>query len=58
MVEGLCMGRYRVALSRRIRPGMEEAFEAAIEEFARRSLHAPGTTVVRRIGAMTSSHSN
>lgn len=44
------MSQFHVAITRRIRPGMEAAFESALQDFARRSLHAPGTRGVYLLG--------
>jgi antibiotic biosynthesis monooxygenase (ABM) superfamily enzyme len=37
-------GPVYIAATRRVRPGMEEQFKAALQQFVRRSLEAPGTT--------------
>jgi antibiotic biosynthesis monooxygenase (ABM) superfamily enzyme len=52
------MSRYHVATTRRIRPGMEAEFEAALRDFAKRSLHAPGTTGIHLVGPVPGSPSN
>ena len=44
------MDQVHFAITRRIKPGMESEFEAALREFARQSLHADGTTGVHLIG--------
>jgi antibiotic biosynthesis monooxygenase (ABM) superfamily enzyme len=44
------MDQVHFAITRRIRPGMEAEFEAALREFARQSLHVDGTTGVHLIG--------
>ena len=52
------MSRYHVAITRRIQPGKEAQFEAALREFARKSLHAPGVTGVHLVGPVPGSNSN
>jgi antibiotic biosynthesis monooxygenase (ABM) superfamily enzyme len=52
------MSRYHVAITRRIRRGKEVEFEAALGEFAKRSLHTSGTTGVHLIGPVPGSPSN
>jgi antibiotic biosynthesis monooxygenase (ABM) superfamily enzyme len=44
------MDQVHFAITRRIKPGMESEFEAALREFASQSLHADGTTGVHLIG--------
>lgn len=52
------MSRYHVAITRRIKPGREAEFEAALREFAMLSLHAPGVTGVHLLGPVPRSSSN
>jgi antibiotic biosynthesis monooxygenase (ABM) superfamily enzyme len=40
------METVHVAVTRQVKPGWESAFEEALREFARESLHVSGTTVV------------
>ena len=51
------MSGYDVAITRRICPGKEAEFEAALREFAKRSLHASGTTGVHLVGPVPGSSS-
>lgn len=44
------MSAVHVAVTRQVKPGSEPAFEAALREFARTSLHFPGTTGIHLIG--------
>jgi antibiotic biosynthesis monooxygenase (ABM) superfamily enzyme len=44
------MDQVHLAITRRVKPGMERAFEDALREFARQSLAVPGTTGVHLIG--------
>ena len=44
------MEQFHVAITLKVKHGKEEEFEEAIRDFARRSLHAPGTTGVHLIG--------
>lgn len=46
------MGRVHIAITRRVKPGREREFEAALREFARESLHEPGTMGVQLIGPL------
>jgi antibiotic biosynthesis monooxygenase (ABM) superfamily enzyme len=43
------MNSVHVAVTRQVKPGCEAAFEEALREFARESLHIPGTTGVHII---------
>lgn len=43
------MNAVHVAVTRAVKPGFESAFEAALREFARESLHVQGTTGVHLI---------
>jgi uncharacterized protein len=43
------MKTIHVAVTRQVKPGCESAFEKALREFARESLHIPGTTGVHLI---------
>jgi antibiotic biosynthesis monooxygenase (ABM) superfamily enzyme len=52
------MSRYHVAITRRIKLGREAEFEAALREFAKLSLHAPGVTGVHLVGPVPGSSSN
>jgi antibiotic biosynthesis monooxygenase (ABM) superfamily enzyme len=52
------MSQFHVAITRRVRPGMEAAFESALQDFARRSLHAPGTKGVHLLGPVPGGKSN
>ncbi|MCO6045040.1 antibiotic biosynthesis monooxygenase [Aeoliella sp. ICT_H6.2] len=47
------MSQVHIAITRRVRPGQEEAFESALREFARESLRFPGTTGVHLVGPVT-----
>ena len=49
------MSQIHIAIIRRVKPGMERAFEDALREFARQSLSVPGTTGVHLIGPVTGS---
>jgi hypothetical protein len=51
------MSQIHVAIIRQVKPGMEQAFEDALREFARQSLGAPGTTGVHMIGPVSGTHS-
>jgi uncharacterized protein len=52
------MEQVHIAISRQVRHGTEALFEAALKEFARRSLHFAGTTGVHLIGPIPDSGSN
>lgn len=43
------MSTVHIAVTRRVKPGCEQAFEGALREFARESLREPGTTGVHII---------
>ena len=43
------MNSFLVAVTRQVKPGCEAAFDEALREFARESLHIPGTTGVHII---------
>jgi antibiotic biosynthesis monooxygenase (ABM) superfamily enzyme len=49
------MDQVHIAITRQVKPGMERAFENALRDFARESLHAPGTTGVHLIGPISDS---
>ena len=49
------MDQVHIAITRRVKPGMERAFEDALREFARQSLSEPGTTGVHLIGPVPGS---
>jgi antibiotic biosynthesis monooxygenase (ABM) superfamily enzyme len=49
------MDQIHLAIIRRVKPGMERAFEDALREFARESLKEPGTTGVHLIGPVSGS---
>jgi antibiotic biosynthesis monooxygenase (ABM) superfamily enzyme len=49
------MAQIHIAITRRVKPGMERAFEIALREFARQSLGEPGTTGVHLIGPVAGS---
>ena len=51
------MSQVHIAIIRQVKPGMEQAFEDALREFARESLQAPGTTGVHLIGPIRDSKS-
>ena len=51
------MSQVHIAIIRQVKPGMEQAFEDALREFARESLRAPGTTGVHLIGPIRDSKS-
>jgi antibiotic biosynthesis monooxygenase (ABM) superfamily enzyme len=38
-----------IAITRQVKPGMEQAFENALRAFARESLHVPGTTGIHLV---------
>ncbi|MEQ8847431.1 antibiotic biosynthesis monooxygenase [Botrimarina sp.] len=44
------MPQVHIAITRRVRPGQEAAFQAALKEFASQSLGFPGTTGVHLVG--------
>lgn len=44
-----------IAVTRRVKRGMEQAFMSALRDFARRSLHEPGVTGVHLIGPVPDS---
>lgn len=49
------MSQVHIAIIRRVKPGMERAFERALREFARESLSEPGTTGVHLVGPVSDS---
>jgi antibiotic biosynthesis monooxygenase (ABM) superfamily enzyme len=51
------MGQYHVAITRRVKPGKEQEFAAALREFAQESLAVPGTLGVHLIGPVPGSTS-
>jgi uncharacterized protein len=43
------VSRIHIAITRKVKPGMEQAFEQALRDFVRESLHLPGTTGVHLV---------
>ena len=46
------MAQVHIAITRQVKPGMERAFEDALQEFASESLSAPGTSDMHMIGSV------